>query len=653
MIKKILIVALGICMATCLSAQKKLNWKKHVKEAERLEAAGNLARAAEHYEQAWQKKNSKKDLIFKAADLYYKIKDYRKAAASYEYVKNDNDDFPLVGLKFARSLKQDGQYDKAKSAFQTFLDAYSGQGKSILQDVIRKEVIGCELASKLPLKANRSIELKYIENVNSDNNEISPAVYNNEMFFAANKGRKIRIFNTRKVGSNWGTISNPNAFPIINNGNYSNPCFSPNGSKLYFTICDNDNSLDELRARCEIFYTERTSKGWSEPQRLPDYINQDGVTATTPFVFESGGKEILYFASNRENGRGGLDLWYSTRELNGGEFTFPVNLGSTVNTLGDELSPYYDQNNGVLFFSSNGQVTIGGYDIFQTNGNNETWSTPQNIGLPFNSSADDFSYVHSSDGTAGYIVSNRVFGGEKASTRHTDIFEFELGSSNRLVLNGNVYDKQSGDLIDNFTVTLYQVDDRGENLLFSRDFANGAYSSDLLPDRNFRVKVSSPGYADMDYNITTDDPNTKVYGQPIFLIADGSSNADPIAGGNHSDGDLIGEDSGDSYTTRGLAPDDNFAFVTNAPRYKGVYFKIQLAALMDYNPERELYQQVYSMGRLDTESLIDKDLTRVLLADFFTREEAFSMLTQVQELGFPTAFVVKYEDGERYGRIKE
>ncbi len=651
MAKRTLILILGLCLISPLVAQKKLSWKKHVKAAEKELASRNYASAAEHYEQAWQQKRKKEELIFKAADIYYTIKDYRKAAESYQYVKDENEEFPLVGLKYARSLKQDGQYEKAKVAFEEFLNSYSGQGKSVLQDVIRKEVNGCDLATQLPLKANRDLELQFPRNLNSDANELSPAPHGNEMYFASNKGRKIRIYNALKAGETWGTTNTPDNFPIINNGHYSNPCFSPDGSKLYFTICDNDNSLDELKARCEIYFTTKSDQGWSEPQRLPDYINQKGVTATTPFVMEKGNEEILYFASNRDNGRGGLDIWYSTRNLNGGEFEFPVNLGSTVNTLGDELAPFFDQENNILYFSSNGHVTIGGFDIFQANGEKETWTTPQNIGLPVNSSADDYSYTQSMDGTSGYIVSNRVFGAEKASTRHTDIFEFALEGSSRIVLKGNVYDKGTGDLVDDFSVSLYQIEGADESLLFSRDFSNGNYAMDLLPGRRFRVEINSTGYTPGEYSFSTNDPNTNVYGQPLFLEAETAIGENEF--GEPSRSDLLDENTGESYTARGTSPDDNAEYITSAPRYRGVYYKIQLAALRNYNPGRQLYQQLYNIGRLDTEKLVDRDLTRVLLADFFDKDEAFNMLETVKGLGFNTAFVVRYEDGERFGKIEE
>ena len=140
---------------------------------------------------------------------------------------------------------------------------------------------------------------------------------------------------------------------------------------------------------------KKSGNAWSQPERLPDYINMKGVTATHPFPVHIGGQEFLYFASSRTGGRGGMDIWYVTRDLgiDNNDFTFPVNLGPSVNTLGDEITPYYDQTEGALYFASNGLISIGGFDVFSSRGTEVNWSVPENVGLPYNSSADDYFFI--------------------------------------------------------------------------------------------------------------------------------------------------------------------------------------------------------------------------------------------------------------------
>ena len=180
-----------------------MSWKKHKKLAEQLYAQGDYAGAADNYEKAWQKKNSKKELIFKAGESYYLIKDYRKAAEALQNVKDENEEFQLPGLKYARSLKQDGQYKKAGEAFQHFLDNYTGQGKAILEDIIQTEIQGCELGKELPARANRDVEIQLLGGgVNSDEDEFAPfPLGGGGIYFSSSMGGKARIYtlNVREI----------------------------------------------------------------------------------------------------------------------------------------------------------------------------------------------------------------------------------------------------------------------------------------------------------------------------------------------------------------------------------------------------------------------------------------------------------------------
>jgi len=100
---------------TCVSyGQNELSWKKQRKLAEQQYAAGNYTEAALNFEKAWKKHSQSKELIFKAGECYTLLKDFKNAAQAYKQIKTDTEEFELVGLKYARALKQDGQYEIAK-----------------------------------------------------------------------------------------------------------------------------------------------------------------------------------------------------------------------------------------------------------------------------------------------------------------------------------------------------------------------------------------------------------------------------------------------------------------------------------------------------------------------------------------------------------
>jgi hypothetical protein len=295
---------------------------------------------------------------------------------------------------------------------QQLLDNYTGQDRAILQDIVRVEMRGIDLASDMSNNIDRRLEILHPGvTVNSDSDEFGPvSVAENTMYFTSTIGGQARIYESQRQGRSWTKADAPAGFPVVQGGQYSNGAMSPDNQRFYFTICNNDSGWNGFNTRCEIYVTKRSSNGWTAPEKLPDFINVKGVNTTQPAIANYNGQEFLYFSSNREGGRGGLDIWYVTRDLGSDnmDFTFPVNLGPVINTLGDEISPYYDTEEEMLYFSSNGLPSLGGLDIFKSSGNEVNWTTPMNVGLPLNSGADDYDYTRTTSGFGGYFSSNRV-----------------------------------------------------------------------------------------------------------------------------------------------------------------------------------------------------------------------------------------------------
>lgn len=654
MATRILFLVVGLSISSLLSAQDNLSWKKHAKLADELYKEGKYAEAAGHYEAAWKKKTKKKDLIFNAGECYYLVKDYRNAAEAYRNVKDEEKDFPLVGLKYARSLKQDGQYDKAKTAFQEFFSDYTGESKSILEDIIKTEIAGCELGMKLPLNIDKNINLRYPgTGINSASSEFAPFSFSEDvLYYSSTMGGKARIYRSQRQGDQWTKGTTPENFPVIQNDqHFCNGVASPDGARFYFTICSGIQNWGDLTSRCEIFVIKRRGNTWSQPERLPDIINMSNATATHPNVVHQGGREILYFASNREGGRGGMDIWYTSRDLTNenSEFSFPINLGGIVNTLGDEITPYYDLPAGILYFASNGQVSIGGFDIFISRGDGTRWAPAENAGMPINSAADDFFYVKNKSGMGGFLVSNRVFGSQKTSTRDEDIFVFGDSGQRRLALSGSIYDQATGAPAPAVNVSLFEEQGANEILVEQKTFTDGNYTFDIQSGKSYKVMVEGPGYDNYMFRFSTDDPELSVYGQPVYLIRSISKPAEPVD--NKVTEPAIDETTpkeGESY----IIKDENYSIVTSAPRHSGVYYRVQMVALKKYNPDDKAFKVVKEMGELVTEYITERDLTRVLLGDYFTQQEAVAALDLVKKHGFKGAYVIQYEDGVRLGRVK-
>lgn len=167
---------------------------------------------------------------------------------------------------------------------------------------------------------------------------------------------------------------------------------------------------------------------FAKPVKLPA-INAKGYTSTQPHVATMAiGKtrrEVLFYASDRKGGRGGMDIWYSILNKEGipGK---PVNAGRHINSVRNEITPFYDEIADELYFSSDFHPGFGGYDVFRVAGDWRNLSAPVNMGTTVNSRVDD-TYFRIYDDKRGYMVSNRVGGLQLLSpTCCDDIYEVVL-----------------------------------------------------------------------------------------------------------------------------------------------------------------------------------------------------------------------------------
>ncbi|MEM8909059.1 MAG: hypothetical protein AAGD05_14535, partial [Bacteroidota bacterium] len=146
---------------------------------------------------------------------------------------------------------------------------------------------------------------------------------------------------------------------------------------------------------------------WSPAVALPDTINLAGFTATQPCIGQhpKTGAESLYFVSDRPGGKGQLDIWYAP--IKEGTVGNPINLAA-INTLENDITPFFHLPSQTLFFSSEGYLGMGGYDIYQTRWDADQWQAAQHTGFPLNSSYNDLYFMLLPDSTQAYFSSNRL-----------------------------------------------------------------------------------------------------------------------------------------------------------------------------------------------------------------------------------------------------
>ena len=632
-------------------------------EAIKQHQAGNFGEAAILWEKLYSEKE-KANYAFEAAENNYLLKDYRKAASFYLKIKNDYKKFNNLIYKYAKCLKQDGQYESAIKAFQLFLQLYEGPDKGFWEEMVALELEGCSLGMKLPESMSDLIDLQRPKELNTEKDEFSVSQFDEDyLFYASTVSGKSTILASAKKDKSWGKGVIPSSFPLIPNGQVSTGSFNDDGTRFYFTICSNDGAYDDRLTRCEIYRMKKIGASWSQPIRLSDDINLKGFTATHPSVVTKNGREILYFASDRPSGRGGMDIWFVSRDASSEDASFlnPVNAGPTINTQNDELSPFYHVKDNTLYFSSNGFPSLGGFDIFSSMGTMTYWGEVKNIGLPYNSPADDLHFCFSSDEKSGWLTSNRIYEGEKLITTNHDIFQFEIKPS-VLKLYIEVFDVE-GKILPKFSLKLFEDANHNDLPQLSRDYSIiSQLTLDVLPDRDYLVRIQAPGFISEEQPIKMSEasngrmklifklrPEVKpTVKQEVVPEVDEKrvlAIMEEVENKKNSIAEIDPEE--EVYRAKGISPYDPWEYETNAPRFSGISYKVQLEATDKVQMEK--YKQLSSFGKVHTEFLIEKKLYRILIGPFSSVIEAKNVKANSMKGGFPKAFIVKYEDGIRVG----
>lgn len=513
-VKVISILSLLLALALPFSAvcQKKakndtvvdattLPLKIRIKYADALLHAGNYYQAIEVYRQVLDERPDNVHAWYYLGESYYGARDYVNAEKCYAKVIDAGADgtYPLVFYRYAMMEKMNGKYEAAKYTFAKF----ALRADAAYVDRARREIEACDFV-KSAMDAPRMFKVSHLDsNINTPYSEYSPAILDEKLYYASlnhdttagtsDEKHLSNLYSTEKNSPDWSSgVMLP--APVNSSEFHSGNCaFSHDGQRMYFTRCT-DNG--EANIRCALYLSIRDSILWQEPIRLSVEVNDDKYTNTHPAVMAGdSATDIVYFSSNRPGGKGGMDLWYTEVQYNG-QATMPVNLGPAVNTVDDEVTPFYYKNK--LYFSSNGHVSLGGLDIFYSSGLKTGWTKPVNMGYPLNSSVDDFHFTRGETPKKYYFVSNRPGTiGLKSETCCDDIFVAEDLSAPKFGVRGAIVETSdtahvplTGVRIEVFEV-LGNYRSTVHDLLLPGDYK---YFVELLPEKNYEMKVQKKGY---------------------------------------------------------------------------------------------------------------------------------------------------------------
>jgi hypothetical protein len=393
--------------------------------------------AAVYYHNALTIDSTDITTAYKYADASRLFNSYKEAMHWYGYVLESNkaDNFPICRFWFALMNKSNARYDEAHENFQLFLEKYNKKDDYFFKKA-NIELNACLEAkkiteNKLPVKidhlAGTSINTSF-----SEFNALQ--IGDNELYFSSLRPVSegdfetfipnayiSKIYSAKNSAKGWTNIKEFD--PKINDkeSHNANITFYKNHKKLYFTKSKVDNNPT---LASEIFTSEFKDGKWLKPVKLDKNINMPGYTCTQPNIFSGPDYDVLYFVSDRPGGFGKLDIWYSI--IKDGKYGDPINCGSIINTMGDEVTPFYYEKDNTLFFSSDWHPGLGGHDIFKSKGGLSEWTIPVNIGYPINTSYNDIYFSVNEVDKDGYLTSNRP--GSiyiKSETCCNDIYYYE------------------------------------------------------------------------------------------------------------------------------------------------------------------------------------------------------------------------------------
>ena len=438
-------------------------------------------------------------------ELYTKQKKFSEAAANYFAAINlDSTSYKPVFFSLANAELMSGDYHNALNHYKTYLRNKGNSEKNRLLAV--KNIRNCEFAIEAMKKPVPFNPISVGSTINTDEDEYWPSITadgqtlmftrqiyaGNGPFGPAQEDFYISLLSD----SGWGKAVNAGE-PLNTKNNEGAQTLSSSGNYMYFTACDRPGG----QGSCDIYFSAFNNGRWTIPYNIGAPVNSSSWEST-PSISADG--NMLFFSSNRPGGFGGKDLWVSFA-TDKGKWLPPVNLGKTINTEGDEMSPFIHFDGKTLYFASDGRPGMGGFDIYMSRMNNDTtWTQPQNLGYPINTSSDDMGLVIEAGGQKAFFSSKRD------NKNGKDIFYFKVDESVRpdpvSYLKGKVIDKETGKLLK----ADYELINLSTNRVTVKSTTDeeGNFLVCLPSGYNYGINVSKTGYLFFSENFMFEGQHT-------------------------------------------------------------------------------------------------------------------------------------------------
>ena len=454
-------------------------------EAEEVYKAGQFYKAVDMYRDAYDKipgQEIKAEIVFKIAECYRKSGQPRKAELWYNKAISKEYDNPLIYLYHANALKTNEKFEEAIESYEEYQNRVPDDERG------QMGIESCRKAQQWKENPN-GYKVSRLRFINSTDDDFSPAFSKaeyNEIYFTSSREESTGeeehgatgqfftdIFYSQKDVSGRWSDPEPISSQINTEVEEGSPSFTGDYNTLYFTRCEVDR---KEKLGCRIYRAEKDNGEWDKPE--PITLAPDSMVVAHPSISDDG--STLYFVSNIDGGYGQMDIWKVNRKGDQG-WSAPINLGSNVNTPGNEMFPFI-HSDGTLYFSSDFHLGMGGLDIFKAtvepNGNYKI----ENMRYPINSTHDDFGIVFEKNKERGFFSSAR--------DGDDEIYSFVLPPL-KFSVEGIVKNKKTEEPIEDATVKLVGSDGM---TMSSETGEEGTFKFMLRPETDYVFVASKKKY---------------------------------------------------------------------------------------------------------------------------------------------------------------
>lgn len=496
-LSKIIGLAILLCTISNSVNAQFYSYKQLVKQADKAYEQAHFPEAIEYYSQAKDlNKDYSEEILFRMGDAAFQIQalDFAENALNSYLLKEE---IPMASeaiFRLGRIAHLKGDYEQATRQYDLYLSEYDDVNEEFTKSIEFLKT-SADWAANANVENTADTIMRLGNDINSPQSDNAPFLHEGDLYYSSLRF-PIPKDKLKRHKSNLLKETDLVNIPGVSESQLvSNPSFNLDGDEILFSVCDYN---DSYAISCKIYSGLVDTLGNIRAiEKLPEIINKTGSSTIHPTLDESGKEKVLYFSSDRNDGKGGTDVWKAFM-LDDGTFSAPQNV-SEINTSADELTPFFHSATKTLYYSSNGRKGYGGHDIYKLeNGSKESI----NLGDKTNSSYNDVHYFLSRNGAEGYFSSNRpgsLFAEDKYETCCYDIYKAQIKDCN-LDLKTLSFDKDTKEPLAGVRIKIY--DKETEEVFYDGIPEKSPLELNIPCNENWNLIASKEGYNDLETSLS-------------------------------------------------------------------------------------------------------------------------------------------------------